>query len=102
MMSILKFFDLKAIIYIKIDTSDYISRGVLLQKNKEENLYSVIYFLKLMMPAECNYNIYNKELLAIIHCLEQQRPKLKSYKESIKIMINYKNLKYFNIIKKLS
>ena len=71
MISILRHFNLKAIIYIKIDASDYISKGVLLQKNKEENLHSVAYFLKLMMSAECNYNIYNKELLAIIYCLKQ-------------------------------
>ena len=57
--------------YIKTDASDYISREVLLQKNEKENLHSVTYFLKLMTSAEYNYNIYNKELLAIIHYLEQ-------------------------------
>ena len=44
---------------------------MLLQKNKEKNLYSIAYFSKLMISAECNYNIYDKKLLAIIHCLEQ-------------------------------
>ena len=62
---------MKAIIYVKTDASDYVSREMLLQKNKEENLHSVAYFSKLMIPAECNYDIYDKELLAIIHCLEQ-------------------------------
>ena len=57
--------------YIKIDTSDYVSKEILLQKNEKENLYSIVYFLKLMISAECNYDIYNKKLLAIIHCLEQ-------------------------------
>ena len=69
--SVLRHFDLKATMYIEIDSSDYISEGVLLQKNEEENLYSVAYFSKLMISAECNYNIYDKELLAIIYCLEQ-------------------------------
>ena len=71
MISVFRHFDLKAIIYIKTDASDYISKEILLQKNKEENLHSVTYFLKLMISAEYNYNIYNKELLAIIHYLEQ-------------------------------
>ena len=44
---------------------------MLSQKNEEENLHSVIYFLKLMISAECNYNIYDKKLLAIIYYLEQ-------------------------------
>ena len=57
--------------YIKTDTLNYVSREVLLQKNKKENLHSVVYFLKLMISAEYNYNIYDKELLAIIYCLKQ-------------------------------
>ena len=68
---ILRHFDLKTIIYVKTDALNYISRGVLLQKNKEENLHFVVYFSKLMISAECNYNIYDKKLLAIIHYLEQ-------------------------------
>ena len=70
-MFILRHFNLKTIIYIKTDASDYVSREVLLQKNKKENLHSVIYFLKLMTSAEYNYNIYNKKLLIIIYYLEQ-------------------------------
>ena len=57
--------------YVKTDVSDYINREVLLQKNKDENLHSVTYFLKLIMSAEYNYDIYDKKLLAIIYCLEQ-------------------------------
>ena len=30
----------------------------------------MVYYLKKYMPAESNYEIYNKELLVIIHCLE--------------------------------
>ena len=71
MMSVLRHFNLKVIIYIKIDASDYISREVLLQKNKKENLHSVAYFLKLMTSAECNYDIYDKKLLTIICYLKQ-------------------------------
>ena len=71
MPSVLRHFNLKAIIYVKTNTSDYVSRGILLQKNKEENLHLMTYFLKLMISAECNYDIYNKELLAIIYYLEQ-------------------------------
>ena len=51
-MSVLRHFDSKAIIYVKIDASNYISREILLQKNKEENLYSVTYFSKLMMSVK--------------------------------------------------
>jgi hypothetical protein len=30
------------------------------------------------VPAKCNYPIYNKELLAIIYCLEEWEAELKS------------------------
>ena len=69
--SVLKHFNLKIIIYVETDTLNYVSRGVLLQKNKEENLHPVVYFLMLMISTECNYDIYNKKLLVIIHYLEQ-------------------------------
>ena len=70
-MSVLRYFNLKVITYVKTDALNYVSRGVLSQKNKEENLHLIAYFLKLMTSAECNYNIYDKKLLAIIHYLKQ-------------------------------
>ena len=51
---------------IKANSSDYITRGILSQYNKEGILYPIIYFLKQLSPAKYNYKIYNKELLAII------------------------------------
>jgi len=32
--------------------------------------HPVAYFLKLLQPVECNYEIHDKELLAIIHSLK--------------------------------
>jgi hypothetical protein len=40
-------------------------------------LYLVAYFSTKMNAAELNYNIYDKELLAIIKSFEEWRPKLK-------------------------
>jgi hypothetical protein len=36
-----------------------------------------------MTPAEYNYNIYNKEILAIVRSLDQWRPELKSTAKKI-------------------
>ncbi len=58
-------------------------------------------YSKNMISAECNYEIYDKELLTIIWCLKHWRFKLKCTDISIKIFINHLNLKYFMIIKKL-
>ena len=51
---------------------------------------------------ERNYKIYDKEMLAIIHMLEEWRHFLKGATHSIKIWTNHKNLEYFMTAKKLN
>ena len=70
---------------IKANLSNYITRGILSQYNEDGVLYFIIYFLKQLNPAKCNYKIYNKELLAIIRYFKQWQPKLKSTKFPIKV-----------------
>ena len=55
---------------MKIDSSDYVNVGVLFQLSNRL-LYPVAYFLKKITLAEDNYNIYDKELLAIIQYFEK-------------------------------
>ena len=68
--------------------------GLLSQYDNNRIFWPYIYFSKWNTPAECNYEIYNKKLLIIIYCLEEWSPELHNIKE-FKIIINYKNLKYF-------
>ena len=55
---------------VEADLSDYVTGGILSQYNEEGVLYPVVYFSKRLSPAEYNYEIYNKELLAIIRCFK--------------------------------
>ena len=55
-----------------------------------------------MQPMERNYEIYNKELLAIIEALTKQRQYLLDAMEPLKIWTDYKNLKYFREPHKLN
>ena len=48
-----------------------------------------------MVPAEYNYEIYNKELLAIIKAFENWRPELEGSSVTIKILTDYRGLEYF-------
>ena len=48
-----------------------------------------------MTPAKCNYHIYDKELLAIIRCLEHWRVDLECTDDAIKIYTDHKGLIYF-------
>ncbi len=55
---------------IKTDASDGVVAGVLSQKHREHWLL-VAFFSKTMNPAEYNYQIHDKEMLAIIKSLEE-------------------------------
>ena len=55
---------------LEADSSGYCSGGVLSQY-KNGVLRPVAFFSKKHTPAEYNYPIYDKELLAIIRCLEE-------------------------------
>ncbi len=98
---ILKHLNLIREAILKTDFLNYVNDEVLSQYDDEDILHSVIFYSKNMILAECNYEIYDKELLIIIRCLKHWRFKLKCTNISIKIFINHLNLKYFMIIKEL-
>jgi hypothetical protein len=102
--SILAHFDSKKQSFIKSDSSDFVFADVLSQMRKNDELHSIAFFFKNLASIECNYEIYDKKLLAIVRCFEQWRFEL-LFTESnvlIKVLTNYKNLKYFMIIKQLN
>jgi hypothetical protein len=63
---ILAYFDLDRDIIVEMDTSDYVTAGALSQYDNDNILHAMAYFSKKHSPAECNYEIYDKELMAII------------------------------------
>ena len=87
---------------VETDSSDYVSSGVFFQLGKDGLLHPVAFFSKNPNPAECNYKIYDKELLAIIWCFKQWRPKQKAKGIPIKVITDHKSLEYFMTTKKLS
>ena len=60
------------------------------------------FYNKSMIPAECNYHIYDKELLAIICCFEHWRPELKHTDLPIQVFNDHQALKTFMEDKKLT
>ena len=70
---ILKIYQAKLPIRVKTDVSDFAVRAYLLQKHKDRVQHPVIYYSRKIILLELNYNIYNKELLAIITALKEWR-----------------------------
>ena len=54
-----------------------------------------------MLPAEANYQIHDKEMLAVIRCLEAWQGELRSVKK-FTVMTDHKNLTYFTTHRLLS
>jgi hypothetical protein len=63
---ILAHFDLDRDVIVEMDASDYVSAGVLSQYNDDNVLHPMAYFSKKHSPMQCNYEIYDKELMAIV------------------------------------
>lgn len=99
---ILKHFDPNKQCFVETDSSNYVNAGVLSQKGEDGLLHPVAYFSRRMAPAECNYDIYDKELLAIICCFEEWRPELEGTGMPVQVLTDHKGLEYFMTTKKLT
>ena len=55
---------------VETDASNITLGGVISQPDKLGRLYLVVFHSRKFSPAELNYNIYNKELLAIVDCFK--------------------------------
>lgn len=95
-------FDPERPIIIETDSSNYISAGVLSQHDEEGIPYLVAFHSKKHSPAECNYEIYVKKLLAIIRGLEEWRPHLESMGHKIQVLSDNRKRQYFMTTKLLN
>ena len=69
MAPILVLFNYNKEAVLETDTSNYIVRVVLTQKDNKGKNRVIAYYLRKIIGLELNYNIYNKELLAIVEVL---------------------------------
>ena len=88
---------------LSTDASDFATGAVLSQKDMQTNLWHpVAFFSKSLDVHERNYEIYDKELLAVIWGLEEYRHHLKGYSHKIEIWSDHQNLTFFRTAQKLT
>ena len=86
---------------METDASGYAIEGVLSQEQKGK--WKPITFLsRTMQPAEQNYEIYDKELLAIVEAITKWRQYLLDTTEKFEVWTDHENLKYFQKPHKLN
>lgn len=86
---------------VECDSSGYNVGGVLSQVDDKGILRPCAFFSRKNSPAESNYEIYDKELLAVVRCLEEWDSELRSVK-SFEVVTDHKNLEYFFRPRKLT
>jgi len=87
---------------MEVDASDYATGGVL-SMECEDGLWRPVAFLsKSLNETERNYEIHDKEMLAIIRELEAWRHLLEGVQTKFEIWTDHKNLEYFMKAQKLN
>ena len=87
---------------MKTDTSDWVCAEILSQYSDDNILRPVAFFSKKHSVQEVNYEIYDKELLAIICAFEEWQSELEGSAFSLKVITDHQNLEYFMSTKQLS
>ena len=88
---------------LETDASDGVVAGVLTQQHGKD-WHPVAFYSKSMSDAEWNYEIHNKEMLAIIWALQEWQAELEGLqtKEQFQVLTDHQSLKYFMTTKKLN
>lgn len=80
---------------VETDCSGFALGGCLSQKDQTGCLRPVAYYSRRLSSAEVNYPIHDKEMLAIVSCLQEWKAELQSVSKPFTIFTDHKNLSYF-------
>ena len=94
--------DLDKKMQMEVNVSDYTTGGVLLMECEDKLWRLVVFLSKSLNETERNYEIHDKEMLAIIRGLEVWRHLLEGVQFKFKIWMDHKNLEYFMKAQKLN
>jgi len=101
---VLRYFSPTRATMVETDASDGVIAGVLYQQDPETSFWHpVAYFSKTMEPAQLNYDIHDKEMLAIVKALREWRAELEGIQEApFMIYSDHRALVYFMTTKELT
>jgi hypothetical protein len=81
--------------FIKADASDFALDSVLSQYSEDGQPHPIAYHSHKFSTTEINYEIHDKELLAIIDVFQEWHHLLEGAQHTITVYTNHKNLEYF-------
>lgn len=87
---------------VETDASDYAIAAVLSIYLDDDLPHLVAYHSRTLTGAEFNYDIHDKELLAIFEAFTIWRKYLDRTKDTVSVLTDHKNLEYFSTTKVLT
>jgi hypothetical protein len=81
--------------FLECNASDYATGAILSQTATDGKLHPVACYLKSLMLAEKDYDIFNKEMLAVIRAFKEWQHLLEGTGKPIQILTDHKNLEHF-------
>lgn len=100
--TLLRHFEPEREIILETDASDYALAGILSQKFDNGLIHPIAFFSRKMTPPELNYEIHDKEMLAIVSCFKEWRHYLEGSAHTVTVLTDHRSLEYFTTTKQLS
>ena len=99
---ILAHLDAQKPVIIETDAYDFAIGAVLSQRDDEGRLHPVAFHSRKFQPAEINYEIHDKELLAVVDAFKHWRRYCEGAAHQIQVFSDHQNLEYFTTTKVLN
>jgi len=93
---------LDAQLVVETDASDYTLAAILSIMTKDNEIHPVAFHSRTFSALELNYDVHDKELLAIFEAFKIWRHYLEGFASPIDIITDHKNLEYFSTTKVLT
>jgi hypothetical protein len=99
---VLAIFDPEKAITLETDASDKAVGAILNQPDEKGKNHPIAFYSRKLRPEELNYDVHDKELLAIVEAFTAWRVYLVGAKYQIQVYTDHKNLTYFTTTKELN
>jgi hypothetical protein len=87
---------------VETDASDFALGAVISQKSSDDKLHPIAYHSRKFSPAKINYEIHDKELIAVVDSFKIWRKYLKGALLPVLVYTAHQNLEYFTTTKVLN
>jgi hypothetical protein len=81
--------------FLETNASGVAMGAILSQRQEDGRLHPIAFLSKSFNPAQMNYDVHDKELMAIIKALTHWRLHLEGTKEEITIYTDHRNLQFW-------